>query len=287
MAVSMSGKKPGPSDNSKYNNLIHDNFAFIEKQCYYAVRLRRQAFSQKNHIDTENEALELSNRVLDQLTKNDFRVMKRFQKKSRLSTYLSTIIANQAIDLIRKKRGRNREKERAKQFGELGNQIYQKIVVQGLSAEKTYSELLSTHQLKPSRTDFDLIVEKIRGSRQNPVEINRFESNSINPDKTPKAESWEEIISKNENNPEEITIKKTQQQKVEKTLSLIIKELKGEERLILRMRYPASKEDPMDVEAIASKLGISKKAVYKRINRILNKCRTIMGKKGIDFHDLL
>jgi DNA-directed RNA polymerase specialized sigma24 family protein len=34
-------------------------------------------------------------------------------------------------------------------------------------------------------------------------------------------------------------------------------------------------------------MGISQKAVYKRINRILRKCRSELKKRGISFHDLL
>jgi RNA polymerase sigma factor (sigma-70 family) len=283
----MNGKKSAPPENSKFHKLIHDNFSFIEKQCFHAVNMRRRAFSNQNHIDIENEVLELSNRVLDQLTKNGFRVLKRFQNQSRFTTYLNTIIANQAVDLIRKKRGRDRSAERARQFGELGHLIYQKIVIEGQPTERTYQELFSTQALSQSLEEFDLIVEKIRGSRENPGVFLHLENRSTNLEKISDPESGKAIAPGKETNPEEITIRKMQQKKVEEILDLIIKELRGEERLILRMRYPAGEENSLSVETIAKKLGISKKAVYKRINRILNKCQTMLNKMGIDFHDLL
>ena len=71
-------------------------------------------------------------------------------------------------------------------------------------------------------------------------------------------------------------------------IELAIGKLNGEERLILRMRFPVhGEEEPKDVNTIARHLSISKKAAYKKISRILKKCRQILIQRGFDINDLL
>ena len=283
----MNIKKSNHPEDSRYRQLVHKHFPYIEKQCHHAVNLRRRSISSKNHIDIENEVLELSNRVLDQLSKNDFQVLKRFQNQARFTTYLSTIIANQAVDLIRKRRGRDRTGDRARRYGELGHHIYQKIIIEGLTVEKAYQEICTGPTLTQTREEFDQIVEKIRGSGNNPVRFLHLDDGSIKPETISGLESASAVANGNSNNPETITIEKTGQRKAAEILNRIIRELRGEERLILRMRYPAGDDEPLAVETIAQKLGISQKAVYKRLHRIFNKCRKMINEMGVDIHDLL
>jgi DNA-directed RNA polymerase specialized sigma subunit len=71
-------------------------------------------------------------------------------------------------------------------------------------------------------------------------------------------------------------------------LRSIITPLSGEERLLLRMRFPAREEEqPKSVEQISHALGITQKAVYKRITRLMKKCRDNLLQQGVTVHDLL
>lgn len=58
----------------------------------------------------ENQADELPNYVLDYLKADDFRILREFRGKPRLTTHLTTIIANQVIDLIRGKKAEIEQK---------------------------------------------------------------------------------------------------------------------------------------------------------------------------------
>lgn len=280
------GEKPIPPEDTRYRQLLNNHLAFIEKQCFHVVRSRRRALSDKNHIDIENEVLELSNRVLDQLSKNGFRALKRFKNRSRFTTYLSTIVANQAVDIIRKKRGRDRSLERARQFGELGRLIHRKIVVEGLSVEKAYREIGAGRSPVQSREEFFRMAEKIRGSRENPVEFVSLDTRAINPENATDPQTGTAIFSQNRSNPENVTMDRLARENASEMLDHMINGLSGEERLLLRMRYPGGDEDPLGVADIAGTLGISEKAVYKRIKRVLNKCQKMFQEKGVDFHDL-
>ena len=281
----MKGKMPPES--TECQGLIHRHIEFIEKQCFKAVRMKRSGHSPQQEIDLENEVLELSGRVLDQLTKNNYQVLHQFKSKSKFTTYLTTIIANQSIDLIRKKKGRSREKERAREFGDIGIQIYQKIVVQGLSVEMTYRELLSLGKIATSETEFLRMVDKIKRSGRNPGSLPDPDDNLIRVGRQ-DPQTGEMILPETRNNPEERVIKDSQQQQIDRLLREILEGLNGEEQLIIRMRFPANPDqDPESIEAISRIMGLSPKAVYKRISRILKKCREKFEKKGIIIHDLL
>jgi len=281
----MKGKTPPESTEDQ--ELIHRHIEFIEKQCVKAVRMKRSGHSPRQEINLENEALELSGRVLDQLTKNNYQVLHQFENKAKFTTYLTTIIANQSIDMIRKKKGRSREKDRAREFGDIGIQIYQKIVVQGLSVEMAYQELLSLKKIATSETEFLRMVDRIKGSGRNPGPVPDPNDNLIRMG-SQDSQTGEMILPETRNNPEETVIKNSQQQQIDRLLLEILEELNGEEQLIIRMRFPANPDqDSESIEAIARIMDISPKAVYKRISRVLKKCREKFEKKGIRSHDLL
>ncbi len=269
------------NDSSTFQQIITDNFVFIEKQCFSVVKLRLRGQTQENQLNIENEALELSNRVLDLLKKNDFRILRDFQEKCKLTTYLCAIISRQAIDMIRRKLGRSREKERAKLLGEAGLLVYERIFKDKYSPAEVLDELNST---KHSCTleELEEIVKKIKG----PNKIENTENDSII--RTGKVTVKEEVVVvDNKSDPQQITMDNMQREKTREVINDILHQLSGEERLILRMRYPAGEgEEPKPVQFIADTLSISQKAVYKRITRIMKKCKQRANERGVSFNDL-
>lgn len=271
----------------KYRELIHQHIEFIEKQCFKVIRMKRAAYSPRQDIELENEALELSGRVMDQLSGNNFQVLRQFKNRSKFTTYLTTIIAHQAIDMIRRKKGRNREKERAREFGDLGFQIYQKTVAQGLSTERAYLELQNEGKISISESEFLKIAARISRSGRNPGSMPNPDNNLIRMGNQ-NSETGEIVSPDNRNNPEDTAIRNNQKKQIDQLLQDILNELNGEDRLILRMRFPISlDQEPESIDSIASALGISAKAVYKRISRILKKCRRKIEERGLKTHDIL
>jgi RNA polymerase sigma factor (sigma-70 family) len=263
-------------DDSFYESIIHQHWPYIEKQCFKAVRLRLQKIAWTNpgtnlDIAVENEALELSNRLLDTLKAGHYRVLRQFKRNAKLSTYFTTIIARQAVDLIREKRGRSREKERAREFGPLGERIYEMMARQGFSAGEIYRNLKSNNGVATSLQEVEQVIDRIKGKgTRNPGEAEDL------------------TVPDSHSNPETILIEQQQRAKIDEAVGRLIGQLKGEERLILRMRFPTAEgQAPMKAKAIARTLNISEKAVYKRIDRILQRCRDILNNEGLGRHDLL
>lgn len=89
------------------------------------------------------------------------------------------------------------------------------------------------------------------------------------------------------NGPEKEMIEAEQERIKREALRKISEKLKGEEKLLLKMRFPSEKEiDPISVKDISKILGISEKAVYKRIKKALQKCRLILNEVGISVGDI-
>ena len=261
-----------------FGKIINEYFPFIEKQCFRAVNLQIMGLSGINRpIHIENEALELSNHVLDKLKKNGYQVLRNYRGHAKLTTYLTVIISNQAVDLIRKKRGRDRKKERAKNYGNLGKHIYDMVFLQQIPVCEVYKELKSSKNISESLEEVETIVEKIRG---------KLRHNHIYRTEIP--ENGDDFVFPDyKNNPEEILAEKQRKNKISDILRTIVSELKGEDSLILRMRFlPDGEKEAKNVEQISNILGISKKAVYKKVKNVLENCRDIMKQEGINSHDL-
>jgi RNA polymerase sigma factor (sigma-70 family) len=283
-------KTPQKDDDTYYKAVIHENLQFIERQCFKAVQLHyeKASLSKLPHLTLENESLELFNHILDKLREKNYRILKNFKGKSKLSTYLTVIIANQIVDTIRKKRGRTREKERARPFGLLGSQIIQRILVEGCPPDRLFQELKSQNNFSHTREEFESIVEKIKGSRLKGINALPENQNPFLKKGQQNPQSGELIIMDPKKNPEESAIQNQTHKKINDMLELAIGELSGEERLILRMRFSIhGEEEPKDFNTIARHLSISKKAAYKKISRILKKCRQILIQRGFDINDLL
>lgn len=280
------GAGKSPANGDYYKNIINEHFEFIEKQCFNAVRLKiGDVSAAENTLNIENEALELSNRVLDTLQRNDYRVLKEFKGNSRLTTYLTAIISRHAVDLIRKKLGRDREKERAKEWGDVGLLVYRRVIKNGYPLGDVFNELQTNGSFSGSMEELETMVHKIKG--KNPHTSHSSNGNSVVKNGKTVNEN-EYVIPDTKGDPQEILMEKQRHEKIRRVLQSIIAPLSGEERLLLRMRFPAHEEEqPRSVEQISHALGITQKAVYKRITRLMKKCRDKLQQEGVTVHDLL
>jgi len=285
------GKKKDRSHTEEYDNIINEHFEFIEKQCFKAVRLKLEdRLSPTNSLNIENEALELSNQVLDILRQDNYRVLREFKGNAQLTTYLTAIISRRAVDMIRKKLGRGREKERAKDLGNIGLLLYQRVIKDGYPLRDVYDELRTTGNFPGALEELEAMLRKIKGKNpggHQPGAAN--ENNGTSAVKNGTSINEEEyVIPDTKSDPQALLMEKQRQQDIRRVLRDMIAPLSGEERLLLRMRFPVHEdEQPGSVEQIADALGVTPKAVYKRLTRLMKKCRQQLDRRGIRINELL
>lgn len=281
----VSDKQTRDRGDDYYRSLIGEHFPFIEKRCWQVVQARVNPSSGQS-LKIENEVLELCNRVLDKLKQNNYHILRQFQGKAKLTTYLTAIIANQSVDLIRKYRGRDRQKERAKKLGAIGEKIYQLAVVDQLSVEEIHVKISESGAIKLPPDEINGMIALIRGRHAsgNPVPAPGGAvkaGNAINGEGRP-------VVVDDKKNPEELLVDQNGHAKVKNMVEDLLEGLSGEERLILRMRFPAREgESPCSIVEIAETLGISAKATYKKLSRLLNRCKKQLEDRGVRLHDFV
>lgn len=266
-----------------YKQQISQHFEFIEKQCYKALRLRQGDFASEGEaLNLENEALELSNQVLDILRRDDYRVLREFKGQSRFTTYLTAIISRRAVDMIRKKRGRGREKERAKEWGDTGLLVYQRVIKENIPPQQVYNELKAANRFNGTLEELETMVTRIRGSNPAMPANGTVVRNGI------VLDDDRYIVPDTGGNPRQILEESQRRRQMQEVLSKIVSQLNGEERILLRMRFPTREgRKPVPVEQVAQVLGIAPKAVYKRVARLIKKCKQQLEQQGVDIHDIL
>jgi len=273
------------SDEEKayYQGLITDNIQYIEKQCHKACGIyKKKAISVQPKIEggSDNPIASmhviasgeidpdiLFNEVLDHLKKDDFKVLKDFKNRSKLTTYITTIIAHLIIDIKRKMEGRNRATERARSMGPLGEKLYDLVFIKGYPLEEAFNFLKKTDAVTETLEEIETMVEKIKGRSSSHPHTGTF----IEKD-TPEKELEEkqrEALAKN-------------------VINEVLEGLSNEEKLIIRMRFPLSEdEEPKRPSEIARMLGISEKAADSRIRRALSRCKEMMLKNGLSISDFI
>ena len=99
-------------------------------------------------------------------------------------------------------------------------------------------------------------------------------------------EEYELVAVDNKINPEGKIIRMESKAKVREALKTIVSGLNRDERLLLRLRFPAGEnEKPLDIAAIARMFDIKEKTAYTRISRLLEKCRNRMKEMGVSAED--
>ena len=180
-----------------FRSMINQNIDFINRQCLKAVKMKSGGFL-KGELSIENEADRLFNRVLDKLSENDFSILRKFESRSKFSTYLTTIIVRTAIDMIRERAGRQRSE--------------------------------TDHVTSRSGKIPDTYGTPVREGKRS-------------------GEAGEYYVADTDNIPELKVIGTDRLKKMTEVITLLFSSLSGEEKLMLRMKFPA---DP-GVEPMSTK----------------------------------
>ena len=216
--------------------MINQNIDFINRQCLKTIKMKSGRFL-KGELSIENEADRLFNRVLDKLSENYFYILRKFESRSKFSTYLTTIIVRTAIDLIRERAGRERPE--------------------------------TDHGTSRSGKVPDTNGTPVREGKRS-------------------GEAGEYYVADTDNIPELKVIGIDREKKMTEVIILLFSSLSGEEKLLLRMKFPADPGvEPMSTKEISAALGISGKGVYNRIDRLIKKCRKILENAGVGEEDFI
>lgn len=275
--------QPPHEDTHNYAHLIVDHLSYIEKQC------RRAAESYNIHrseAGVENEADNLLTEVIDHLKADDFKVLREFRGNSKLTTYLTTVISNIVVDIIRTRKGRSRAGERAKELGPVAEQLHKLVLGLGYSLSDAHGHLVLSHGICESEDELREMLNQIRGR-----DCITHDAKNSWPYQGREAlvdDEIEIIVPDPAKGADEQLIANQLEHKRKQIIEVLMEELTGVERFILRLRFPASElETPKSIREIAALTGQTEKAIDNRLRRILVRCRETLLRLGLSLEDLI
>ncbi|MGE0918346.1 sigma-70 family RNA polymerase sigma factor [Trichlorobacter lovleyi] len=222
---------------------------------------------------------ELFVQVLDHLQEDDYRRLREFKGTSSITTYLTAIISRLVVDIVRSRTGRNRAKERAERFGELGRRTYELVV----QARHTISETVEILQINYGMIADAGQLQAILGEMQG--------RNSRYPSDTDHETAWNdsgELVSIQRDTPEQKLADKQQDKKRKEVLKQVLDSMTAEDKLLVRLRFPLDDAtDPLDAITVAKMLGLNQQEVERRTRRVLTTCRELLLKQGVSLDALL
>ena len=275
--------QPPPNEATDYARLIVDHLPYIEKQCRRAAE---SPGSYRSDSDVDNEADYLLTEVIDHLKADDFKVLQDFRGDAKITTYLTSIISNLVVDIIRTRKGRSRAVERAKELGPVAEQLHKLVYGLGYSLADSHGHLVASHGIRESEDELRDMLQQIRGRDG----ITHAATASW-PHKGREVlvdDEIEVIVPDPAKGADELLIDNQREQKSEQVIGTLLEGLSGEERFILRLRFPATEnEATKSIREIAILTSQTEKSVDNRLRRILMRCRETLLSRGLSLDDLI
>ncbi len=281
---------PTTSDHSRYQAILNDNLTYIEQQCRKIIH-RKIKMNPLNpdqlEIEIENTALELINTVMDKLQANGFKILRQFNGKSKITTYMTTVISRTFVDQLRSKIGRNRDRERAEKLGPLGKQIYQLRHVEKLEREQVIRRIQEDIDQTAKAAEIDSMIDRIDAALKTKNLSTAVTTGS--PIKAGMKLPDDKIVVPDPGKgPEETLLLSEKKVKHRQAISHLLDQLSTEERFVLKNRfYQDDLPLKLRIEAISRALNMEKRNVYKKIDRLLKKCKKMLMEQGLDINELI
>lgn len=266
-----------------YARLIIDQLPHIERQCRRAAKF---PVSYRSDANIDNEADQLLTEVIDHLKNDDFKVLREFRGSSKLSTFLTTVISNLVVDIIRTRKGRSRASERARELGPVAELLHKLVYGLGYTLADAHGHLVLSHGIGESEDELREMLHHIRGKDDITHAVTAIwpcQGLEVIVD-----DEVEIIVPDPVKGADEQLIDNQREQKREHIIGTLMEGLSGEERFILRLRYPATENESIkSIREIAALTGQTEKSVDNRLRRILLRCRETLLRRGLSLDDLI
>ena len=226
----------------------------------------------KRRFSAENDQNECYVYVIDSLKADNFKRLRAFKGKSKLNTYLYSLINALVIDFRRKQFGRRRIPTGVAKLGKWAETVYRFVCWQKFSFDDAYDFLRIDDLYSGSYIQFIKEIDPIKKApcRENPV----FQSIDETPESTLKN------INAEGSNPLEFLIQKLDREMRIKAIKVIREttvELSEDDQLLIRLVYGSDQS----VAAAARVIGLPASTAGKHLKSLLAKYREKLLAVGI------
>ena len=214
----------------------------------------------KRHFSAENDCDECYIYVIDGLKADNYRRLKAFRGKSKLSTYLYSLVNSLVIDFRRKKYGRRRIPTAVVRLGKWAEAVYRLICWQKFSMDDAYDFLQIDGLYDGNYEQFlrDIVPIQNAPCREDPS----FKSMD-----DPHRNPFGKIAAAGANPLESLLVKLDRKRRVEaiKIIRETTRKLPEKDQLLVRLVFAS--EHPM--RSAAKVTGLSTSAARQRLRRLL------------------
>jgi len=210
------------------------------------------------------DAEDLAGVVRLHLIEDNYAVLRRFEGRASLTSYLSVVITRQFQDWRNARWGKWRPSAEAKRMGETAVRLETLTVRDGLTLDEAHEVLRTHYRIPDSRASLEALCARF------PVRHKRMMVD----------DAAMEVLATSEANAEQRAVASelaSTASRASGALGHSLKALPHQDQLILRMRF----HDNMPIADIAKALHLEAKPLYRRIDKLLASLRTSLEATGL------
>jgi RNA polymerase sigma factor (sigma-70 family) len=219
--------------------------------------------SARHHLST-TDAEDFASHVKLKLLENGCAILRKFQGRSSLCTYLTVVIQRLFLDYRVADWGRWRPSAEAKKAGEIGIVLEELLWRDGYAFDHACELILSTYDAAIDRAELERIAAALPARPRR-----RFEGDALLENRPADAPGADALAERGD--------RRAYAQRVSNALKRLVSRAEPQDRLILALRF----EDGRTVAEIASMLQLAQKPLYRRLERLLDDLRAGLEADGI------
>ena len=230
-----------------------------------AVIERVISFVSSRHHMPGGEADDFASHAKLRLIEDDYAILRKFQGRSSLRTYLTVVIQRLFLDYRISAWGKWRPSAEALRGGEIAVLLERLTTRDGYGFEEACELLETNHQLTVPRAALEAIAARLPGRTRR-----RFESDDALAQMPAVQPPIDDVIAEQE--------RTVTAGRVAAALKAATAGLEAQDRLIIALRF----DDGRTVVEIARMLKLDQKGLYRRLERVMKELRAALEAHGVD-----
>ena len=239
-----------------YHHFLVRHLAVIDRLVRFVAR--------RHHLSIA-DAEEFASLVRYKLVDRDFAVLRKFQGRSSINTYLAVVIERLCLDFCVAKWGKWRPSATARRLGTVAILLERLVVREGITFDEAVGTLQTNHGVSETRGELHALFLQLPV-----VTARRTPPDDFSHGETPVDDSFD-------HHDDEHLVARVQAALIEAFAAL-----PAEDRRIVRLRF----EEGMAVVDIARVLGLEPKPLYRRLEQIIRVLRGDLLRRGIQEHEI-
>jgi len=241
-----------------YERLVVDNLPLVDSVVRTIARRRRLS---------ADEADELGSSIRLKLVENDYEVLRKFEGRSQLRTYLITVVQRHFLDQRNTRWGKWRPSAQARRLGPAAVLLDQLLTRDRLSLDDAVQGVLARHGDAVSAGTLREIASQL------PERSTRRFLGEHELEHLPAPEAGDAVVSSE---------RRLTGARVERALAAALQTLADDERAILQLRFCGN----VKLARIAEMLGEPVKPFYRRVEELLRSLRRTLQAQGVSDLDV-